>query len=44
MLLTTDRQFLEHPTIAARSAPVQPPGDAVSMWTDDYSNLLQILK
>jgi hypothetical protein len=44
MLLTRDQGFLKQPAIADRSAqrPVIPP--SLPTWTDDFSNLLQILK
>ncbi len=44
MLLTREPDFLKQPAIAQRSAqrPAIPPG--LRVWTDDYSNLLQILK
>jgi hypothetical protein len=43
MLLARNRDFLELPAIADRSEerPSIPPG--LQVWTDDYSNLLQIL-
>jgi len=44
MLLTRDRDFLKRPAIADRSAqrPLIP--TSLPTWTDDFSNLLQILK
>jgi hypothetical protein len=44
MLLTRNREFLELPAIATVSTPRPsiPPG--LRVWTDDYSNLVQILK
>jgi hypothetical protein len=43
MLLTRNRDFLKLPAIASRSTPRLPVSN-VPVWTDDYSNLLQILK
>ena len=43
MLLTRNRDFLNRPAIASRGSP-RPPLTSVPVWTDDYSNLLQILK
>jgi hypothetical protein len=44
MLLTRDRNFLEQPAIVERTAqrPVIPA--RLRVWTDDFSNLLQIMK
>ncbi|UCC88880.1 MAG: hypothetical protein JSV81_06135, partial [Anaerolineales bacterium] len=44
MLLTREQDFLNLPAIADRSAQRPPIPTSLSMWTDDFSNLLQILK
>jgi len=44
MLLTRERDFLELPAIADRSAQRPPIPTSLPIWTDDFSNLLQILK
>ena len=44
MLLTRDRDFLKQRAIAARSAPRPPMPAGLPVWTDDFSNLLQILR
>ena len=44
MLLTRERDFLELPPIAARSAQRPSIPTSLPIWTDDYSNLLQVLK
>jgi hypothetical protein len=44
MLLTRERDFLELPAIADRSAQRPPIPASLPIWTDDFSNLLQILK
>jgi hypothetical protein len=44
MLLTRNRDFLELPAIAARSAQRPPIPAGLPVWTDDFSNLLQILR
>ena len=44
MLLTRDRDFLELPVIAARTAQRPSIPARLRVWTDDFSNLLQILK
>jgi hypothetical protein len=44
MLLAREREFLELPAIAERSAPRPSIPASLSVWTDDFSNLLQILK
>jgi hypothetical protein len=44
MLLTRDRDFLKLPAIAARTAPRPPIPARLRVWTDDFSNLLQILR
>jgi hypothetical protein len=44
MLLSRDRNFLQQPAIAARTSPRPSIPEGVRVWTDDYSNLLRILK
>ncbi len=44
MLLTRNRDFLKLPIIAARSAPRPPTPARLPVWTDDFSNLLQMLR
>lgn len=44
MLLTRERDFLNLPAIAARSAQRPSIPTSLPVWTDDFSNLLQILK
>jgi hypothetical protein len=44
MLLTRKRDFLELPAISARSAQRPSIPTSLPIWTDDFSNLLQILK
>jgi hypothetical protein len=44
MLLTRNRSFLEQPAIASRTAPRPPIPAGVRVWTDDFSNLLRILR
>jgi len=44
MLLTRERGFLELPAIADRSAQRPPIPTSLPIWTDDFSNLLQLLK
>ena len=44
MLLTRDPDFLKQRAIAARSAPRPPMPAGLPVWTDDFSNLLQILR
>ena len=44
MLLTRKRDFLKLPAIASRSAPRPPMPAGLPVWTDDFSNLLQILR
>jgi hypothetical protein len=43
MLATRNVQLLEQPSVAAGLQPT-PPLRKVGLWTDDYSNLFQILK
>jgi len=42
MLVTRNEEFLKQPQIASRSSP-QPACTGFRLWTDDYSNLFQIL-
>jgi len=44
MLLTGEPDFLKRPAIAARSAQRPRIPTSLPVWTDDFSNLLQILK
>jgi hypothetical protein len=44
MLLTRDLDFLQLPAIAARTAQRPPIPARLRVWTDDFSNLLQILR
>ena len=43
VLLARDPALLTIPTIASRTSPV-PARRAIRLWTDNYSNLLQVLK
>jgi hypothetical protein len=43
VLVSSDRAFIDHPDVVATVTPWQSdPGDLV--WTDDYSNLLRVLR
>ncbi len=44
MLLTRDQDFLKQPIIASRSAQRPPLPAGLPVWTDDFSNLLQVLR
>lgn len=44
MLLTRQGDVLARPAIVARSAPRPALPDSLPVWTDDFSNLLQILR
>jgi hypothetical protein len=44
MLLARDRDFLEQPAIAGRTAQRPTIPARLRVWTDDFSNLLQILR
>ena len=44
MLLSPDPGLLNVPEITGRSTPMEKYKTNIRMWTDDYSNLLQILK
>jgi len=43
MLATRERAFLVQPAIAARTG-LRPAYTGLRMWTDDYTNLLQVLR
>jgi hypothetical protein len=43
VLLARDASVLEHPAIAARAEPL-PPVPGFSLWTDQFNNLLDVLK
>ena len=43
VLITRNTAFLRRPEIAGRSLPVEDYDDRLRLWTDDYSNLFQIL-
>ena len=43
VLLARDAAVLEHPAIAARAEPL-PPVPGFSLWTDQFNNLLDVLK
>jgi hypothetical protein len=44
MLLSADPGLLNIPEITSRSSPMEKYKTNIRMWTDDYSNLFQILK
>ncbi|MFZ2518438.1 MAG: hypothetical protein WA089_07030, partial [Anaerolineae bacterium] len=44
MLLSREPAFLQLPAIASRSTPRPASQAAARLWTDDYSNLLQIIR
>lgn len=44
MLVTRNRSFLELPAISSRTTPRPPIPANLPAWTDDFSNLLQVLK
>lgn len=44
MLLTRNEKFLAQPEIAARISPRPADLKPLNLWTDDYSNLFQILR
>jgi hypothetical protein len=44
MLLARDRQLLQEPALAGAAGSVPPPRSGFRQWTDDYSNLFQVLK
>jgi hypothetical protein len=43
VLMATDPAIFEAPAIQAQAKPVELQGPA-PLWTDDYSNLLQVLR
>ena len=44
ILLSRNGAFFEVPAIAKSSLPLESDGSAIRFWTDDYANLLQIIK
>lgn len=44
LLLARDRRLLDQPAIAERASPPPALDSAQRLWTDDYSNLLQVLR
>jgi hypothetical protein len=44
VLLTRDPSLLERPAFLSRARPIEGYVSPVRLWTDDYSNLFQILK
>ena len=42
--LSREPDFLQLPAIASRSTPRPASQAAARLWTDDYSNLLQIIR
>jgi hypothetical protein len=44
MLLARDPGFFSLPAIANRSSPRPPVPPSIRVWTDDFSNLLRILR
>jgi hypothetical protein len=44
MLLARDRSLLDRPAIAGRAAAASAVPAVLRLWTDDYSNLLQVLR
>jgi len=43
LLLTRNQEFLQTPAVVDGSWPLDPPDPAIHVWTDQYSNLFQIL-
>jgi SAM-dependent methyltransferase len=43
VLVTHNRAFLEHPEISNAIEPI-PPRPGLRLWTDDYNNLLQVIR
>lgn len=43
ILVTSNREVLERPTIRAAGRPLAAGPESFRVWTDDYSNLLQVL-
>ncbi|HXE90337.1 MAG TPA: fused MFS/spermidine synthase [Terriglobales bacterium] len=44
MLLARDPQLLREPPLTTAASPLPPPPANFRQWTDDYSNLFQVLK
>jgi spermidine synthase len=44
MLLSRDPDLLSAPEILAHATPITQPASGLRLWTDDYSNLFQVLK
>ncbi len=44
ILLSSNSDFIHHPEIQSRSREPEPINPQLRLWTDDYSNLFQILK
>jgi hypothetical protein len=44
MLLARDRSLLDQPAIAGRAMAAAAVPAGLRLWTDDYSNLLQVLR
>jgi hypothetical protein len=44
VLLARDPALLNVPAIARQAEPLPPQRPEIRLWTDDYSNLFQILK
>jgi hypothetical protein len=44
VLVTNNQPFLDSDEVAAVALPVPPPGPEIRVWTDQYSNLFQILR
>jgi hypothetical protein len=44
MLVTRDQAFLDQPAIASRASPRTVDTNRFRLWTDDYSNLFQVLR
>ena len=43
VLITRNRDFLAKPEVADASEPI-PPRPQLRLWTDDYNNLLQVIR
>jgi hypothetical protein len=43
LLVTNNQDFLKTRAVADGSKPLDPPDPAIRVWTDQYSNLFQIL-
>jgi hypothetical protein len=44
MLVTRNEAFLNQPAIADQTSPRPVDTNHVRLWTDDYSNLFQVLR